>query len=785
MNHKIYNKITFTIQELVGLMRGSMDLQYIGDVLHIFLFLRRIDCILAPVQDKMMSFYRENRDVLPVDELEEKLKVITGYDFYNISGLTLSIVASGHDDTLALLQKYLDGFNQDVKKILINLDYMDVIGKLNYVHILQQSMAPFLDVEMTPATLPDNEIWKVYAYINDNIASLCGRSVSEFNTPMGLSELMCNMLFAPVREEIISRRAELSIYDQTCGLGNLIFTAADNITRSISGYKPCQLSLYGQDINSKVLAKTQSVAFLSGYNMNNFCSGDVLYDDKFEHKQFDYILSNFPIGLRWHCSAIKSNNLKYRIGLPKSKDATMLFIQDIISKMKNSARACFITTGNALVGGGFGSGENSVRKYLIDHDMIDCIVALPPVLQETSIPVYLWILTKEKESFRVGTTQFINARNIFKKEYRQYLLSKDNIDEIVNIYKHYQNNVISEIVKNADLGELQLTIEQPIRNDMTFDIDDYDAIKLDKQGHRIADPNKEFTEVVSLNVDADEYFEKKIIPNIDEESWIDYSKTLIGYRFNFNKIFVAFGHRISSLKLKVAEAALMLCHERASSLMEKIKESDKGLFPDSIDGIDTKLKFLAGIHKGVALSRMTFDKEGKAYLIQAKDISDGTVNFNDCKQISEKTYEKYSKNELNEGDILLSTFSKSGKIYYFAGADKPTIASSSLFVIRAGDGIGDLEVYNRYLYKILSSSLLRDYIDSIEVGDGFLSLSIKELGNFSFKLPNPMVQRLSVNSTFSYDDLLEDYNKALINEQKALNSYREVWLNNVLGNGKK
>lgn len=211
MNHKIYNKITFTIQELVGLMRGSMDLQYIGDVLHIFLFLRRIDCILAPVQDKMMSFYRENRDVLPVDELEEKLKVITGYDFYNISGLTLSIVASGHDDTLALLQKYLDGFNQDVKKILINLDYMDVIGKLNYVHILQQSMALFLDVEMTPATLPDNEIWKVYAYINDNIASLCGRSVSEFNTPMGLSELMCNMLFAPVREEIISRRAELSI----------------------------------------------------------------------------------------------------------------------------------------------------------------------------------------------------------------------------------------------------------------------------------------------------------------------------------------------------------------------------------------------------------------------------------------------------------------------------------------------------------------------------------------------------------------------------------------------
>lgn len=781
MNQNIYNKINSTIHELALLMRGNME--YIGEVVYLFFFLRRIDSILVPIQDKMMNFYRKNSDVLPVDEMDAKLKVITGCNFYNVSGLTLSNVASGHDDTLTLLQKYFDGFNLDVKQILFNLDFMDVIGKLNFVHILQPSLAPFLDVDMTPATLPDNEIWKVYAYINDNIASLCGRSVSEFNTSMGLTELMCNMLFAPVREEINSRREELSIYDQTCGMGNLIFTAADNITRIVSGCKPCHLSLYGQDINSKVLGKTQSVAFLSGYNMNNFRSGDVLYDDKFEHKQFDYILSNFPIGLRWHRSAIKSNNLKYRIGLPKSQDATMLFIQDIISKMKNSSRACFITTGNALVGGGFGSGENSVRKYLIDHDMIDCIVALPPVMQETSIPVYLWILTKEKESFRVGTTQFINARNIFKKEHRQFLLSKDHIDEIVNIYKHYQNNVLSKIVKNADLGELQLTIEQPIRNDITFDIDDYDAIKLDKQGHRIADPNKEFTEVVSLNVDADEYFEKKIIPNIDEESWIDYSKTLIGYRFNFNKIFVAFGHRISSLK--IAEAALMLCHERASSIMKKIKESDEGLFPDSIDGIDTKLKFLASIHKGVTLSRMTFDKEGKAYLIQAKDISDGTVNFNGCMQISEEAYEKYSKNELNEGDILLSTFSKSGKIYYFAGADKPTIASSSLFVIRAGDGIGDLEVYNRYLYKILLSNLLQDYIDSIEVGDGFLSLSIKVLGDFSFKLPNPMVQKISINSSFSYDDLLEDYNKALINEQEALNTYREAWLNNVLGNGKK
>lgn len=121
MNHNIYNKITFTIQELVGLMRGSMDLQYIGEVLHIFLFLRRIDCILAPLQDKMMSFYRENRDVLPVDELEAKLKVITGYDFYNISGLTLSKVVSGNGGTLSFLQIYFNGFNQDVKEILAQL----------------------------------------------------------------------------------------------------------------------------------------------------------------------------------------------------------------------------------------------------------------------------------------------------------------------------------------------------------------------------------------------------------------------------------------------------------------------------------------------------------------------------------------------------------------------------------------------------------------------------------------------------------------------------------------
>lgn len=794
MNHKIYNKITFTIQELVGLMRGSMDLQYIGEVLHIFLFLRRIDCILAPVQDKMMSFYRENRDVLPVDELEAKLKVITGYDFYNISGLTLSKVVSGNGGTLSFLQIYFNGFNQDVKEILSNLDFMDVVGKLNYAHILQQSLAPFLGIDMSVAELSDNEIWRVYAFINDSLASddgqlnskIIGRfpsasrlSLSEYNTSMGLSELMSQMLFAPNKEEINNREGQCSIYDQTCGMGNLIFTAADNIARIVSGYKPCHLSLYGQDINSKVLANTRAIAFLSGYDWKNFRQADVLYSDNFENDRFDYILSNFPFGIRWKRNVIQLSSQKCRIGLPSPHDATMLFIQDIISKMKDTGRACFVTTELALTGGGFGSGENSVRKYLIDNDMVDCIVALQSqsVFRSTTVPMYMWILTRKKEEFRAGTTQFIDARNIFSKLDNLNPLNQNEVQEIVRLYQKFEENDLSHIVKNENLGELQLTIEQPIHFEehTLFNGKEIDA---DKKQNRMSDKKKEFTEVIPLDVDVNRYFDEEILPNIDPNSWIDYSKTLIGYRFDFKKIFAKPKRSITSLH--IAEAALLLCQERVDSLIKSIKERDKDVSMNNPEYLDTKLKYTASIRRGGTSSITTFDKDGAAYLIQAKDIINGFVNFDDCIQLSKDSLEKYSKYELKEGDILLSTFRQSGKIFLFEGANKPVIAASSLFIIRANEGVGKLEVDERYLYTVLSSNQLKDYISSNINGYSFMSLSIKELGDFTFKLPDLERQRQIVQSLIRYDGLLQDYEIALVEEQKALKTYRKALLNNVL-----
>lgn len=792
MNHNIYNKITFTIQELVGLMRGSMDLQYIGEVLHIFLFLRRIDCILAPVQDKMMSFYRENRDVLPVDELEAKLKVITGYDFYNISGLTLSKVVSGNEGTLSLLQNYFNGFNQDVKEILSNLDYMNVVDKLNFTHILQQSLALFLGIDMSAVELSDNEIWRVYAFINDSLSSddsrlnsrIMGRlssssrlSLIESNTSMELSELMSQMLFAPDKEEISKRKGLCSVYDQTCGMGTLIFTAASNISKIVDG-KSCHPSLYGQDINLQALAKTRAIAFLSGYNWKNFKQADVLYSDNFDHDRFDYILSNFPFGYKWNGNVVQLTDHKYHLGLPSPHDATILFIQDIISKMKDTSRACFVTTELALTGGGFGSGENSVRKYLIDNDMVDCIVALQSqsVFRSTTVPIYMWILTRKKKEFRVGTTQFIDARNNFSKLDNWNSLNQNEVQEIVRLYQKFEENDLSHIVKNQNLGELQLTIEQPIHFEehTLFNGKEIDA---DKKQNRMSDKKKEFTEVIPLDVDVNRYFDEEILPNIDPNSWIDYSKTLIGYRFDFKKIFAK---PISITSLRIAEAALLLCQERVASLIKAIKESDKDLSMNNTDYLDTKLKYTASIRRGASSSRATPAKKGDAYLIQAKDIINGFVDFDDCIQLSKDSLEKYSKYELKDGDILLSSFRQSGKIFLFEGANKPVIAASSLFIIRANEGVGKLKVDERYMYTILSSSQLNDYISSNINGYSFMSLSIKELGEFSFKLPDLERQRQIVQSLIRYDGLLQDYEIALAEEQKALKTYRKALLNNVL-----
>ena len=173
-------------------------------------------------------------------------------------------------------------------------------------------------------------------------------------------------------------------------------------------------------------------------------------------------------------------------------------------------------------------------------------------------------------------------------------------------------------------------------------------------------------------------------------------------------------------------------------------------------------------------------KKGDAYLIQAKDIINGFVDFDDCILLPKDSLEKYSKYELKDGDILLSTFRQSGKIFLFEGANKPVIAASSLFIIRANEGVGKLKVDERYMYTILSSNQLNDYISSNINGYSFMSLSIKELGEFSFKLPDLERQQQIVQSIIRYDGLLQDYEIALAKEQKALESYRKALLNNVL-----
>lgn len=792
MKKNIYNKINSTIHELALLMRGNMDSLHIGEVVYLFFFLRRIDSILVPIQDKMMNFYRKNSDVLPVDEMDAKLKVITGCNFYNVSGLTLSKVVSGNEGTLSLLQNYFNGFNQDVKEILSNLDYMNVVDKLNFTHILQQSLALFLGIDMSAVELSDNEIWRVYAFINDSLSSddsrlnsrIMGRlssssrlSLIESNTSMELSELMSQMLFAPDKEEISKRKGLCSVYDQTCGMGTLIFTAASNISKIVDG-KSCHPSLYGQDINLQALAKTRAIAFLSGYNWKNFKQADVLYSDNFDHDRFDYILSNFPFGYKWNGNVVQLTDHKYHLGLPSPHDATILFIQDIISKMKDTSRACFVTTELALTGGGFGSGENSVRKYLIDNDMVDCIVALQSqsVFRSTTVPIYMWILTRKKKEFRVGTTQFIDARNIFSKLDNWNSLNQNEVQEIVRLYQKFEENDLSHIVKNQNLGELQLTIEQPIHFEehTLFNGKEIDA---DKKQNRMSDKKKEFTEVIPLDVDVNRYFDEEILPNIDPNSWIDYSKTLIGYRFDFKKIFAK---PISITSLRIAEAALLLCQERVASLIKAIKESDKDLSMNNTDYLDTKLKYTASIRRGVTSFRTPPVKKGDAYLIQAKDIINGFVDFDDCIQLSKDSLEKYSKYELKDGDILLSSFRQSGKIFLFEGANKPVIAASSLFIIRANEGVGKLKVDERYMYTILSSSQLNDYISSNINGYSFMSLSIKELGEFSFKLPDLERQRQIVQSLIRYDGLLQDYEIALAEEQKALKTYRKALLNNVL-----
>ena len=299
---------------------------------------------------------------------------------------------------------------------------------------------------------------------------------------------------------------------------------------------------YGQELNEQSYAIAKSEALITGENADNIKLGNSFTQDQFKSSRFHYIMANPPYGVTWKKDQdfILNESLnpdgRFYAGTPRVSDGQLLFIQHMISKMESDgARLGVVTNGSPLFSGGAGSGESNIRKWIIENDWLECIVALPKDLfYNTGIFTYIWFITNKKSAERKGKVQLINAvdfcapssKNLGNK--RNDIRPKD-IERILKLYLDFEENEYCKIYDNSFFGSFQLTIEQPLR--------DADGNLVLRRNEKQADSSKRDYESVPLDVDYQTYFEDQVLPFIDQDSWIDISKTRINFEINFTQMF--------------------------------------------------------------------------------------------------------------------------------------------------------------------------------------------------------------------------------------------------------
>jgi type I restriction enzyme M protein len=388
-------------------------------------------------------------------------------------------------------------------------------------------------------------------------------TAGEHFTPRDVIALMNAIMFANEKAELSQPGIIRTIFDPACGTGGMVNLGKKYILDTLLAdqTKKPSIQTYGQELNEQSYAIAKSEALITGEESNNVKHGNSFSEDQFLGKHFHYMMANPPYGVTWKKDQnfITNESLnpagRFYAGLPRSSDGQLLFLQHMISKMeREGSRIAVVTNGSPLFTGDAGSGESDIRKWIIENDWLECIVALPKdMFYNTGINTYIWFLTNNKEKQRKGKVQLINAVD-FCRSNKKSLGNKRNeitdnhIAQILELYTDFSATKDSKIFDNEHFGFYQLTVEQPL----------YDAKgkkQLDKNKNPKADSKKRDKENVPLGANIEKHFEKEVLPHVPD-AWIDFDKTRIGFEINFTKYFYEYKGLRAAKEVKVEIEAL-------------------------------------------------------------------------------------------------------------------------------------------------------------------------------------------------------------------------------------
>ena len=460
------------IWSIANKLRGTYLPDKYGDVIIPMTIIRRFESVLAPTKDKVLAQF----EAMPTYPARAMYK-ISGYQFYNTSRFDLAELCNDPDNIEANFKAYLSGFSSDVQEILQNLDIESHINKMDKGGCLYSVVKAFSELDLSIEKFDSIKM----GYIFENLIARFYQNVEagQFYTGRDIIRLCVSLLLAEGSDDIIEDNKVITVLDQACGTGGMLSTAYSYL-KHIN--PTADIHLFGQELMGQSYAVGLAEMLIKNQNIDNFRHADTLKEDCFPNQKMRYVLENPPFGTPWggkdakqgqeeavNEEYLKGENSRWGAGLPKSNDAQLLFVQSALNKLDENGRAAIIENGSPLFTGGTASGESQVRRWLLENDYLDAIVALPTDLfYNTSLATYIWILTKNKSAKRKGKVQFIDATNIYEtlrkplgNKKREFSVA--NREQITMLYTDYQENELSQIHDNSEFIYREYTVMQPLQ----------------------------------------------------------------------------------------------------------------------------------------------------------------------------------------------------------------------------------------------------------------------------------------------------------------------------------
>lgn len=561
------------IWNVADMLRGPFKPHEYGLVILPMTVIKRFHDCLLPTHEQVLETYEK------VKALEVKdgfLRKASGYQFFNISKFTFEKLLADPENIEANFRDYLTGFSDNVQDVLAKFDFDGVIKRMVESNTLYLVIKEFGSQKgyLGPDKISAVDCGYIFEDLVSRFNESYGEEAGAHFTSRDIIYLMTDVLLS---DTVFDGQA-ITVYDMAMGTSQMLSCMEERIHALDS---EAEVTCFGQEFNPSTFAIAKADMMIRGGNPDNMRFGDTLSDDKFSGYQFDRIISNPPFGIDWkreqkavEKEATLGEKGRFCAGLPKISDGQQLFVMNGLSKLAPDGKMAIVQNGSPLFSGDAGSGSSNIRQYIIEHDWLEAIIQLSTdQFYNTGITTYIWVLNKNKPSYRKGKIQLIDASHCFEPRRKSIGNKRNDITEycrnmIVKAYGEFENTVYGEkpgiyceskIFDNIEFGYSKIVVERPMR--------DENGEVVKKKGKPVADPALRDTENVPLTENIDAYFEREVLPYAPD-AWIDTKKTKIGYEIPMTRYFYEYQ------RPEASDTIL----ERIIGLEGEISESLKRLF---------------------------------------------------------------------------------------------------------------------------------------------------------------------------------------------------------------